>query len=62
LIQYDMTSENLAREAASLLNDASKAAAMREDLAAVRAMLTPQTDPFDEAASVIAAELAAQRN
>jgi len=57
LIQYDMTPENLAREAASLLDDPSKAAAMRQDLAAIKAMLTPRTDPFEEAASLIAAEL-----
>ena len=57
LIQYDMTPENLAREAASLLDDPLKAAAMRQDLAAIKAMLTPRTDPFEEAASLIAAEL-----
>ena len=57
LIQHDMTPENLAREAASLLDDPLKAAAMRQDLAAIKAMLTPRTDPFEEAASLIAAEL-----
>jgi lipid-A-disaccharide synthase len=57
LIQHDMTPENLAREAASLLEDPLKAAAMRQDLASIKAMLTPRSDPFEEAASLIAAEL-----
>lgn len=57
LIQHDMTPENLAHEAAMLLEDRLKAAVMRQDLAAIKAMLTPRTDPFEEAASLIAAEL-----
>src|SRR5690349_21671495 len=57
LIQHDMTPENLAHEAAMLLEDPLKAAVMRQDLAAIKAMLTPRTDPFEEAASLIAAEL-----
>lgn len=57
LIQRDMTPQNMANEVASILDNPLKAAAMRHDLAQVKAMLTPQADPFDEAASIIAAEL-----
>lgn len=56
LIQDEMTSANLANEAAKLLADPSAAAVMRRDLALVRAALQVQGDPMERAAGLLVKE------
>jgi lipid-A-disaccharide synthase len=62
LIQHEMTPVKLADAASPLLADPRNAARMRQDLAAVKAKLTAQFDPFERAASLMAAELGHSRN
>ncbi len=60
LIQDQMTPENIAAAAATLLESEAKLAQMRADLAAVRASLIPPADgrtPLQRAAAIIAASL-----
>ena len=53
LIQHDMTGPRLAAEVTALLNDGSRRAAMRSDLAEVAALLASQEDPMEKAATVV---------
>jgi lipid-A-disaccharide synthase len=62
LIQHEMTPDKLADAASSLLADPENAARMRCDLAAIKAKLTAQFDPFERAALLMAAELGHSRN
>ncbi len=53
LIQHEMTPGKIASAAEELLPGTIKADRMRADLAAVRAALTPEADPFRRAANLI---------
>jgi lipid-A-disaccharide synthase len=57
LIQDEMTPAKLAAAAEELLSSAVRADRMRSDLAIVRAALSPQSDPFERAAGMLAARL-----
>lgn len=56
-IQTDMTPENLARSAATLLQEPGKAQQMRAELLQIKQSLTASADPLLTAASIIAADL-----
>jgi lipid-A-disaccharide synthase len=56
-IQMDMTPENLARSAATLLREPSKARQMRTELLQIKESLTGSADPLLKAACIIAADL-----
>ncbi len=54
LIQHEMTAERMAQEGGELLACPEKVERMRADLASVRAALTRQGDPLQQAADIIA--------
>jgi lipid-A-disaccharide synthase len=56
-IQADMTPENLARSAATLLGEPAKAQQMRAELLQIKQSLTGSADPLLTAAAIIAADL-----
>jgi lipid-A-disaccharide synthase len=57
LIQHDMTPETLAGAASELLEDPLKYAEMQSALALVKKSLQGPSDPYDLAASIVAADL-----
>jgi lipid-A-disaccharide synthase len=61
LIQHDMTPENIANAAYSLLVNPSEAETMRENLRQVRQSLTREGDPFQRAAKAILDTLQARQ-
>ena len=62
LIQGDMTAIKLAAAATDLLTNEDKLSQMRADLAAVRTSLVSKQDPFEMAASIVAASLGEFKN
>jgi len=62
LIQDQMTSENLAREAQGLLENKAVAERMRRDLAGVAEKLSGTNDPLDVAAALIEKRLAKKQS
>jgi lipid-A-disaccharide synthase len=53
LIQNDMTGTRLAAEVLALLNDGTRRAEMRRQLAQVSALLASESDPMEKAAAVV---------
>jgi lipid-A-disaccharide synthase len=62
LIQHDMTPLKIADAASELLNSPQKSAEMRSALAQVRKSLEATSDPYDLAASIIAADFGHAKN
>jgi lipid-A-disaccharide synthase len=62
LIQHDMTPLKLADAASELLDSPRKSGDMRSALAQVRKSLEPVSDPYDMAASIIAADFGHAKN
>lgn len=62
LIQHDMTPTRLAASVSELLNDDRRRERMKEDLGALRKVLTSEGDPFLRAADAIAGSLENQKH